>query len=87
MKILRNGVEVVMTAGEEAAFVAALPTVAALAKADAIRALAASDAAYIRVIDDLIETLIAKGTIAEADLPAAARDKRAARKALREQLA
>lgn len=49
-------------------------------------ALAASDAAYIRVIDDVIAVLIGKGVISETDLPAAAQEKRAARAILREKV-
>ena len=48
--------------------------------------LAASDAGMIRIIEDLTETLIAKGVIAVADLPQFAQDKLNNRKALRVKL-
>jgi len=44
----------------------------------------ASDLEFIRVIEDLTETLIAKGVIAEADLPAQAQAKIQSRRALRQ---
>lgn len=50
------------------------------------RELAVSDIPAIRVIDDLIELLIANGTITEAALPEAAKTKMAERKALRDKL-
>lgn len=54
---------------------------------DAIQSqLAASDLAYIRTTDDLIDLLITKNFLAESELPAAVRTKRATRAALREQL-
>lgn len=53
----------------------------------AIRAqLARSDAGMVRVLEDLVATLVAKGTIALADLPAAAKKKLDDRAALRAQL-
>jgi len=47
----------------------------------------ASDLALIRVIEDVIEALVRKGVLSLADLPAAARDKLMARRALRGWLA
>ena len=44
----------------------------------------ASDLEFIRVMEDLTETLIAKGVLAESDLPATAQTKLNARRALRE---
>lgn len=49
--------------------------------------LTASDAGTVRVVEDLVEVLIAKGVIAKADLPEAARKKLDDRKALRAALA
>jgi hypothetical protein len=46
-----------------------------------------TDMGYIRVIEDLIDTLVAKGVIALTDLPSTSRIKDAQRKALRAQLA
>jgi len=43
----------------------------------------AADLEFIRVIEDLVETLIAKGVLAEADLPAQAQAKSQSRRALR----
>lgn len=86
MKILRNGQEVVLSAEEQAAFEAALPSPEEVATAAALADLASSDAPFVRVLDDLIDALIGKGAIAETDLPQAARDKRAARAAARGQL-
>lgn len=48
--------------------------------------LAAGDAGQIRIIEDLIDTLIAKGVIVAADLPASAQTKINNRKTLRGQL-
>lgn len=48
--------------------------------------LAASDAEMARVVEDIWTALIAKGVLAETDLPQAARDKTAQRKALRARL-
>lgn len=47
----------------------------------------ASDIAFIRVIEDLIEALIRKGVLGMSDLPPAARDKMMERRALRGWLA
>jgi hypothetical protein len=55
------------------------PTAEARAKA----ALARTDSPAIRIIDDLVETLLAKGVLSETDLPQAAQDKLDARKAAR----
>ena len=46
-----------------------------------------TDAGYIRVAEDLIDALVAKGVIALTDLPSTSRIKDAQRKALRAQLA
>ncbi|MGE5478769.1 MAG: hypothetical protein ACM3Q1_19115 [Bacteroidales bacterium] len=48
---------------------------------------AASDMAFIRVLEDLIEVLIRRGVIALSDLPEAAQDKLMQRRALRGWLA
>lgn len=48
--------------------------------------LAASDAEMARVVEDIWDALVAKGLLAETDLPQAARDKTAQRKALRARL-
>ena len=61
--------------------------VATEARGAPLAELSASDAGLIRTIEDLISTLVAKGVIAEADLPAAARTKLARRRQLRQQLA
>lgn len=53
---------------------------------DAKAALSASDTALIRVIEDLIQTLIAKDVILFTDLPLAAREKLANRETIRGQL-
>ncbi|HSV27903.1 MAG TPA: hypothetical protein VLL76_00050 [Candidatus Omnitrophota bacterium] len=47
----------------------------------------ASDLAFIRVIEDVIEALIRKGVLTLADLPPAAQDKLMERRALRGWLA
>lgn len=47
----------------------------------------ASDIAFIRVIEDVIEALIRKGVLTLAELPPAARDKMMERRALRGWLA
>lgn len=47
----------------------------------------ASDLAFIRVLEDLVEVLIRKGVIALSDLPEAAQDKMMSRRALRGWLA
>jgi hypothetical protein len=46
-------------------------------------AFAASDLAFIRVMEDLIEALIRKGVLALTDLPAPAEDKLVERRAMR----
>jgi hypothetical protein len=46
----------------------------------------ATDSGFVRVVEDLIDTLVAKGAVALTDLPQAARDKINARKAIREEL-
>ena len=56
-------------------------------KAQARLDLAASDGDMARIAEDLIAALIAKGLIAEADLPQSARDKLAKRSELRSKLA
>ncbi len=59
------------------------------AELEAIRAqreLIATDAAMARVIEDLVDVLIAKGVITEADLPDPARQKIDARRQLRQRL-
>ena len=56
-------------------------------KAQAQANLAASDGDMARIAEDLIYALIAKGLIAEADLPQPARDKLAKRSELRSKLA
>jgi hypothetical protein len=48
--------------------------------------LAHTDSGMPRIIEDLIDLLVAKGTITLADLPLAVRDKLAARKELRAKL-
>jgi hypothetical protein len=48
--------------------------------------LEATDAAFIRVTEDLITALVAKGTIALTDLPAASQAKLSSRQALRKQI-
>jgi len=53
-------------------------------KAQARLDLAASDGYMARIAEDLIAALIAKGLIAEADLPQSAHDKMARRSELRE---
>ncbi len=45
--------------------------------------LARSDAGMARVLEDLVDSLVVKGVIAMADLPAAARDKITTRQAWR----
>lgn len=55
--------------------------------ADAARvALSMSDMALVRVLEDLINTLIDKGVILFTDLPQAAREKLANREKIRDQL-
>jgi hypothetical protein len=55
--------------------------------ADAARvALSMSDMALVRVLEDLINTLIDKGVILFTDLPPAAREKLANREKIRDQL-
>ena len=49
--------------------------------------LAATDSEIARVAEDLIQTLISKGVIAESDIPESARDKMARRAKLRARLA
>jgi len=44
------------------------------------------DAAFVRVLEDLIDTLIEKGALRLTDLPVAAQDKLAERKGLRQRL-
>lgn len=56
-------------AAEHAAHLAEKP------KKDAAANLQISDGAFVRVIEDLINTLITKGVITLADLPAAAQTK------------
>ena len=69
----------------EAEMEAAWVTVQAnLAQADAIAAVSATDAGYVRVLEDLVDTLVDKGVIALADLPQSAQDKHSNRKALRD---
>lgn len=46
----------------------------------------AADAEFVRVIEDLIDTLIAKNIIRHTDLPAAAQDKLSHRKGLRNRI-
>ncbi len=53
------------------------------ARALASDALAQTDIPLVRVLEDLITTLVAKGTIRLADLPQSARDKLAQRQQLR----
>ncbi len=60
--------------------------IATAAKALAERTLAASDLGMARVVEDLITTLVAKGVIATADLPTAAKAKLDARADLRSRL-
>ena len=56
-------------------------------KAAARAELAATDSEIARVSEDLIQTLISKGVIAESDIPAPAHDKMARRAELRSRLA
>ncbi|MCB1864416.1 MAG: hypothetical protein KDG50_03235 [Chromatiales bacterium] len=56
---------------------------AAIAAAQKARALAATDGPFVRVLEDVIDALISKGTIALSDLPQRARDRIAERQALR----
>jgi hypothetical protein len=55
-------------------------------RAEAQRDLAASDLGAVRVLEDLVELLVAKGIVAKADLPAASQAKLDARKTLRAKL-
>lgn len=57
-----------------------------LATQEAQEEVAKTDASYIRVIDDIIDTLVTKGTITVADLPQAAQDKYNNRVTLRGQI-
>jgi hypothetical protein len=57
------------------------------ARAVAADVLAQTDIPLVRVLEDMVGTLVAKGTIALSDLPAAAREKLAQRQQLRSQLA
>ncbi len=45
-----------------------------------------ADAEFVRVLEDLIDTLIVKNVIRQTDLPAAAQDKLMRRKGLRTQI-
>jgi len=56
------------------------------ASRDALAALAGGDAGMIRVIEDLLAVLVAKGVLAEADLPADAQSKIQGRRTSRGQL-
>lgn len=51
---------------------------------EARETLRASDSDFIRVLEDLIDLLLAKGVIAAGELPEAVRDKLARRAALRD---
>ncbi|WP_289281633.1 MULTISPECIES: hypothetical protein [unclassified Methylophaga] len=55
-------------------------------KADSLSALNASDLSLIRVLEDLINTLIDKQVILFTDLPLAAREKLATREKIRDKL-
>lgn len=55
-------------------------------KEDSLSALSASDLSLIRVLEDLINTLIDKQVILFTDLPLAAREKLANREKVRDQL-
>ncbi len=55
-------------------------------KEDSLSALSASDLSLIRVLEDLINTLIEKQVILFTDLPLAAREKLANREKIRDQL-
>ena len=57
------------------------------ARAEARAELAESDSDMARIAEDLIQTLISKGVIAESDIPAPAHDKMARRAKLRSRLA
>ena len=57
------------------------------ARALASDTLAQTDIPLVRVLEDLIGTLVSKGTIALSDLPAAAQNKLAQRQQLRSELA
>lgn len=50
------------------------------------RALADTDGPFVRVLEDLLAVLVSKGAIKLTDLPQSARDKLAARQALRAEL-
>jgi len=50
------------------------------------KALATLDSAFVRVLEDLIDTLIEKGVIRLTDLPLAAQQKLGERKHLRQRL-
>ncbi len=49
-------------------------------------AFGAADAGFVRVLEDLIDTLISKGVIRHTDLPAAAQKKLLLRKGLRSRI-
>ncbi|MEC9481748.1 MAG: tryptophan synthase subunit beta like protein [Halomonas sp.] len=51
-----------------------------------LRQLQDSDLAFVRVLEDVIELLIAKGVISFTDLPQAARDKLLKRQTMRRQV-
>lgn len=57
------------------------------AQEEAKAELAETDSEMARVAEDLIQTLISKGVIAESDVPESARDKMARRAKLRSRLA
>jgi len=59
---------------------------AAEERAKAEEELAASDAKMSRVIEDVVDLLVARGVFARADLPQSAQDKLATRSALRVKL-
>ncbi len=65
---------------------APVPLTSAELKALARQKLAVTDDAWLEALEVLVDTLIAKGVIALADLPPAARDVLSERKALRVQL-
>jgi hypothetical protein len=64
----------------------AFDPVAEEAKEQKRQQLAATDGPFVRVLEDLLAALVAKGTIALSDLPASARAKLAARQALRAEI-
>ncbi|HET8789654.1 MAG TPA: tryptophan synthase subunit beta like protein [Modicisalibacter sp.] len=51
-----------------------------------LRQLRSSDLEFVRVLEDVIELLVAKGVISFTDLPDAAREKLMSRKSLRRQV-